>query len=152
MDERPPAPPEGTLIAEALIRTGLSIREASRRAGISYGRWRQITTGYQNVSPGSYAEVHAPAPTLARMAWVVEVTAQELTDAGRPDAAAALEAISADDMPDERDHSVTGLTAEEKVIAEAFVRTLREKREDVMRSRRAPGARAVAVLASGTPR
>jgi hypothetical protein len=91
MDERPAPPPEGQLLATALAATGMSIREASRRAGISYGRWRQITTGYQNVSPGSYARVRAPAKTLARMARVVGVTAGQLEDEGeRPDAATVL--------------------------------------------------------------
>jgi len=96
MDDRPPQPPEGRLIASALKASGLSIREASRRAGISYGRWRQITSGVQNVSPGSYAAVRAPAETLARMARVVGVTPQQLEDeAMRPDAAAALRGMPA---------------------------------------------------------
>jgi hypothetical protein len=91
MDQRPEQPPEGKLIADAANRLDLSIREAARRAGISYGRWRQITTGYQNVSPGSFAPVHAPAGTLAKMARVVGVTAEQMETAGqRPDAAEIL--------------------------------------------------------------
>ncbi len=90
MDTRPEQPPEGRLIHDAADRLDLSIREAAKRAGISYGRWRQITTGYQNVSPGSYAAVHAPAKTLAKMARVVGVTPAQLTEAGRDDAAAVL--------------------------------------------------------------
>ena len=90
MDMRPEQPPEGRLIADALTQTGMSIRKASRLAGISYGRWRQITSGYQNVSPGSYARVHAPARTLARMAAAVDVEPEQLDNAGRPDAAAIL--------------------------------------------------------------
>ena len=73
MEQRPDQPPEGRLIAAAADNLNLSIREAARRAGISYGRWRQIVKGYQNVSPGSYAPVHAPAKTLAKMAAVVGV-------------------------------------------------------------------------------
>jgi transcriptional regulator with XRE-family HTH domain len=96
MDQQPGPPPEGKLIAEALTRLNLSIREASRRAGISYGRWRQITTGVQHVSPGSYAAVRdAPARTIARMAAVAGVTPGELAAAGRRDAAEALEEITA---------------------------------------------------------
>ncbi len=68
MDQRPEQPPEGRLIADAADRLDLSIREAARRAGLSYGRWRQIVTGYQNVSTGSYAKVLAPSRTLAKMA------------------------------------------------------------------------------------
>lgn len=88
MEVRPEQPPEGRLIAAALERSGLSIREASRRAGISYGRWRQIATGVQNVSPGQFAAVRAPAKTLAAMARAAGVTPDEMeTEGQRPDAA-----------------------------------------------------------------
>ena len=90
MEQRPEQPPEGKLIADAADRLDLSIREAARRAGISYGRWRQIVTGYQNVSPGSFALVRAPAKTVAKMASVVGVTPAQLTEAGREDAAVKL--------------------------------------------------------------
>jgi hypothetical protein len=90
MDTRPEQPPEGRLIADAADRLDLSIREAARRAGISYGRWRQITVGYQNVSPGSFAAVRAPAKTLAKMAKVVGVNSAQLADVGREDAAVHL--------------------------------------------------------------
>ena len=90
MESRPERPPEGKLIADAADRLDLSIREAAKRAGISYGRWRQITTGYQNVSPGSFAPVRAPAKTLARMARVVGLVPSQLTAAGRDDAAVIL--------------------------------------------------------------
>lgn len=94
MDERPAPPPEGRLIAAALSDSGLSIREAAKQAGISYGRWRQITSGYQNVSPGSFARVRAPARTLAKMASVVRVSPGQLEDAGRTDAAEILRKIT----------------------------------------------------------
>lgn len=92
MQQRPEPPPEGRLIAEAAARMmSLSIREAARRAGISYGRWRQISAGYQNVSPGEFAAVRAPAATLARMARVVGVTADQMeTEGRRPDVAELL--------------------------------------------------------------
>jgi hypothetical protein len=91
MDTRPPPPPEGRLITEATARTGLSIREAARRAGLSYGRWRQIVQGYQNTSPGEYAKVRAPARTVARMAAVAGLTPDQMETAGqRPDAAAIM--------------------------------------------------------------
>lgn len=77
-------------MSAALARLGLSAREAARRAGLSEGRWRQITAGYQVVSPGVYAQVHGPAGTVARMAAVVGVTPAQLRTAGRPDAAEAL--------------------------------------------------------------
>jgi len=91
MDMRPEAPPEGKLIAEAAARRGLSLRKAAKQAGISYGRWRQIATGYQNVSPGEFAIVRAPGGTLAKMARVVGVTPEQLAAAGRQDAAEAMQ-------------------------------------------------------------
>lgn len=91
MNDRPDQPPEGKLIAAALERSGLSIREASKRAGISYGRWRQITTGVQHVSPGEFAAVRAPAKTLAKMALTVAVTPEQMeTEGHRPDAAEVM--------------------------------------------------------------
>lgn len=90
MNERPEAPAEGPLLAEALERSGLSIREASRRAQISYGRWRQIATGVQNSSPGEWARVVGPARTVARMAQVVGVSADAMAEAGREDVAEAM--------------------------------------------------------------
>ena len=114
MNERPAQPPEGKLIAAATERAGLSIREASRRAGISYGRWRQITTGVQHVSPGEFAAVRAPARTLAKMAAVVGITPEQMATEGRaprcrrghdceplpPRPAPALE-FSEEDLPDD---------------------------------------------------
>jgi transcriptional regulator with XRE-family HTH domain len=90
MSERPEPPPWGALITGALAREGISAREAARRAGLSEGRWRQITGGYQVVSPGIYAQVRGPAATLARMAAVVGVSPAELRAAGRDDAAQLL--------------------------------------------------------------
>src|SRR5205823_3813894 len=89
--ERPEQPPEGKLIAAATERSTLSIREASRRAGISYGRWRQIASGVQHVSPGEFAAVHAPARTLAKMAAVVGITPEQMATRGqRPDVAEVM--------------------------------------------------------------
>lgn len=90
MSDRPEPPPWGTLIAAALGSAGISAREAARRAGISEGRWRQISSGYQVVSPGVYTRVRGPAATLAKMAAVAGVTGAELRASGRADAAEAL--------------------------------------------------------------
>lgn len=87
---RPQPPPWGALITSAINRAGLSARSAARQAGISEGRWRQLTSGYQVVSPGVYAPVHGPAPTLARMATVAGLSARQLQEAGREDVAAIL--------------------------------------------------------------
>ena len=96
MTERPSPPPWGVLLIKALADARLSAREAARRAGISEGRWRQIASGYQVVSPGVYAPVHGPAQTLARMAAVAGVTPAQLTEAGRADAAKSLASREAD--------------------------------------------------------
>jgi hypothetical protein len=90
MVTRPEPPPWGILISAALVRAGLSAREAARRARLSEGRWRQITAGYQVVRPGVYEPVRGPAATLARMAAVAGVTPEQLREAGREDAALLL--------------------------------------------------------------
>src|SRR5580693_3089730 len=94
MAERPDPPAWGALITAALGRSGLSARAAARQAGLSEGRWRQITAGYQVVSPGVYAPVHGPAATVARMAAVAGLTAAQLRAVGRDDAARLLAAQS----------------------------------------------------------
>lgn len=92
MDKRPEQPPEGKLIEDAAEDLDISIREAAKHAGLSYGRWRQIVKGYQNVSPGVYAEVrNAPATTVARMAMVAGVSPELMETKGqRPDVADAM--------------------------------------------------------------
>ena len=92
MTQRPEPPPWGALIRAGLARDGLSAREAARRAGLSEGRWRQITGGYQVVSPGVYAPVRGPAHTVARMAAVAGLTPAQLRATGRDDAARLLAA------------------------------------------------------------
>jgi len=114
MNERPEQPPEGRLLAAATERSGLSIREASRRAGLSYGRWRQITSGVQHVSPGNFAAVRAPARTLAKMAAAVGVTPEQMeTEGQRPDVAGIMRAEPAPPQPPRR--HATGI----RVIDEA---------------------------------
>jgi hypothetical protein len=90
--DKPDQSPEGALIERALsvFVPKLTAREAARRAGLSEGRWRQIVSGYQSAGRGSYHAVVAPAATLARMARVVGVTAEQLDSVGRSDAAAYL--------------------------------------------------------------
>jgi transcriptional regulator with XRE-family HTH domain len=90
MVDRPDPPAWGVLISAELRDAGMSAREAARRAGISEGRWRQICSGYQVVSPGVYAQVRGPAATLARMATVAGLTPEQLTAAGRDDAARVM--------------------------------------------------------------
>jgi hypothetical protein len=113
MQKRPEQPPEGRLLAAALKDSGLSIREASRRAGISYGRWRQVVNGVQHVSPGNFAAVHAPAGTLARMAQAVGISADRMeTEGARPDAAAEMRRAPAPGPQDDSRQPGPGHTEE----------------------------------------
>jgi hypothetical protein len=98
--ERPEPPPWGVLLASGLATAGLSARRAARQAGISEGRWRQIASGYQVVSPGVYAPVRGPAGTVAAMAAVAGLTPAQLRAAGRDDAARLLAARDASDRGD----------------------------------------------------
>lgn len=102
MSERPPPTPEGRALKAALTKSGLSAREAARRANISEGRWRQIVDGYLTIRAGVYAEVKdAPADTVARMAKVVGVPPEAMEEAHRPDVAEIMrrELQAAKDQP-----------------------------------------------------
>ena len=88
--DRPRQRPEGALIEKALRNSGLSIRQAADAAGLSEGRWRQITAGYQSLGSGQYRAVVGPAKRIARMAQVVGLSPQQLERAGRADAAKEL--------------------------------------------------------------
>ncbi|SHL26215.1 helix-turn-helix domain-containing protein [Actinacidiphila paucisporea] len=96
MTERLDAPPEGVLIKRAAVAARLSQREAARRADISETRWRQLVSGYQVVSRAK-VPVRSPDDTLARMARAVGVTAEQLEEAGRAGAAAALREAEAEE-------------------------------------------------------
>jgi transcriptional regulator with XRE-family HTH domain len=96
MSERPPQPPEGHLIARALKRSRLSGRKAADQAGMSEGHWRAIMSGSRSVSKGVWVPVRGPAETLARMAKVVDVTPEQLEEAGRADAAEELRELLAE--------------------------------------------------------
>lgn len=75
---------------------------------MSEGRWRQIANGYQVVSRGTFTlVVNAPAETVARMAHSVDVTPEELEEAGRPDAADELRNLNAG--PEATDRGPTDL-------------------------------------------
>ena len=135
--EVPEQRPEGALIEQAReSRTPrLSGRAAAAAAGISDGRWRQIVNGYQSAGQGLYIPVVAPPDTLARMARVVGVTPEELTDAGREDAAGELLKLnrSPGSLPvgtgsDPLD--LTDLTPEEIEAVKAVIRAMRSRQQD----------------------
>jgi len=95
VNERPAPPPEGQLITAALAkaRPKLTLREAARRAEISEARWRQIAQGYVMIN-GQPSPMAGPAETIARMAHAVGVESFQLREAGRADAADALQDIT----------------------------------------------------------
>lgn len=109
MTTRPPQKPEGALIQEAAERTRQSARQLAAKAGISDARWRHVVNGYQPIGRGEAIEVVAPAATLARMARVVGVGADQLRAAGRADAADALDAMGPERPPSNGDAAVDDL-------------------------------------------
>lgn len=84
--DQPKQRPEGKLIEEAQKRSGRSIRHFAAFAEISEARWRQLVKGSLKAGSVTQEQV-APAYTLARMALAVGVTPEQLTAAGRGDAA-----------------------------------------------------------------
>ena len=84
MDARPQPPPWGVLISDALEISGISAREAARRANISEGWWRQIVTGSQSLGSGSFGAVRGPAKTVARMAPGHAAVAAIMASEGTP--------------------------------------------------------------------
>lgn len=80
-----PLPPEIRLIEEKreAMYPRMSIRAAAARAGMAEATWRWWKSGKRS-------QGHCPAATLADMAFAVDALPEELEQAGRPDAAAAL--------------------------------------------------------------
>lgn len=94
-DDLPQQRPEGAVIQAALVTDGRSIRQVAPLAGMSDARWRQIVKGHMTTA-GHTSAVIAPAATLARMAHVVGVSPDALTEAGRADAAGLLKRMGDD--------------------------------------------------------
>lgn len=136
--EKPEQPPEGRLIAEALhsAEPKMTQRQAARLAGMSEARWRQLVSGYQSMGNNYYAPVTAKASTLARMAAIVGVTAEELRKVGRGDAAeemARQQADSPETVPvgtgiDPAD--LASLTPEDIEAVKQVIRALRSARKE----------------------
>jgi transcriptional regulator with XRE-family HTH domain len=61
----------GELLALARRRRALNVREASRAAGISEGRWRQLELGYQQVASGVRIPARPRASTVRAVAKAV---------------------------------------------------------------------------------
>lgn len=95
MPDRPPRRPEGDLIARELKRRHLSARQLAPEVGITEARLRQIINGFQSAGAGQRIAVTAPALTLARIAKALQITAEQLTEVGRADAATELADLAA---------------------------------------------------------
>lgn len=83
--------PEGRLLEDAMKKAGLSARKVATEMGISDTRLRHIVNGYQPIGNGQVINVVGPPETLARAAHTLGVTADQLREAGRSDAAEVLE-------------------------------------------------------------
>lgn len=102
MTEQPP--PESRLLGAARKHLGISMRKAAEWARLSPERWRQIEQGKATVGRGLEIPVTGvPADTIARMARAVDVTPDDLDEAGRHDAAAELRKILAAEPNDTGD-------------------------------------------------
>ncbi len=88
----PAAPPEAVLIHRhrETLTPPMSRRQAATQAGISPSQWSDIERGTKKAGNGITVPVQATARTLARMAQVIGVTPDDLTNAGRHDAACEL--------------------------------------------------------------
>lgn len=87
---------EGQLIKRVResLRPRVTAAEAAQRAGISAEMWGHIERGHRSAGKGKgRIPVRATSATLAHMAFEIGVTAADLEEAGRGDAAETLRAM-----------------------------------------------------------
>ncbi|MEV7871449.1 hypothetical protein AB0P17_36360 [Streptomyces sp. NPDC088124] len=136
MSSPPPPRPEGELIKRAAKRLRLSGRKAADLAHISEGRWRQIVNGYQTVSAGNHMEVEGPPATIAQMAHPLGISPEQLSAAGRDDAAHELRLLlSAEPRPAEvpAEQKLADLEPwQQQIILGALADRPRSKREQAL--------------------
>lgn len=92
LDTYPAQSPEGILIEKAREKTGLSLRGAAARCGLSYATLKNAEAGYTVPVTGKYLPYRCPPLTLAKLAAGIGLDAAELEAAGRDDAALLLQA------------------------------------------------------------
>ena len=113
MGIHPEPPMEADLIRqrrEAAI-PDMSRRQAAAKAGISPSQWSDVERGHKKAGPGVIIPVQATAETLARMAQVVGVSADDLAAVGRHDAADQLQAFAQERHLRQRIAAIPGLGA-----------------------------------------
>jgi transcriptional regulator with XRE-family HTH domain len=101
----------------------MSRRQAAAKAGISASQWSDVERGQKKAGPGVIVPVQATAETLARMAQIAGVNAEELEAVGREDAAAELRSLAEQRDMRQRLAAVPGLGA----IAETLPRVTSEE-------------------------
>ncbi len=89
----------------------MSRRQAAAKAGISPSQWSDVERGTKKAGSGIAVPVQATAETLARMAQAVGATPEELTAAGRDDAARHLRDATDDLLRRQRFAAIPGLGA-----------------------------------------
>ena len=104
-------PPEAQLIRRSREAAGssLSRRQAAAKAGISPSQWSDVERGSKRAGPGIVIPVIATPDTLAKMAAAVGVTAEDLTAAGRADAAGQLTSATQEQQLSDRLATIPGL-------------------------------------------
>jgi transcriptional regulator with XRE-family HTH domain len=110
---QPSPPAEAELIRQRREATvpEMSRRQAATKAGISASQWSDVERGRKKAGPGVIVPVLATAGTLARMAQVAGVSADDLAAAGREDAADELRALGQRQDMRHRLAAVPGLAA-----------------------------------------
>ncbi len=113
MSVQPAVPAEAVLIRqrrEAAV-PAMSRRQAAVKTGISASQWSDIERGHKKAGPGVVVPVQGTAETVARMARVVGVGADDLAAAGRDDAAHQLRTFENERGLRQRIAAVPGLGA-----------------------------------------
>jgi transcriptional regulator with XRE-family HTH domain len=106
------APPAEAILIQRRRETAslaLSRRQAAARAGISPSQWSDVERGHKKAGGGVIVPVQATAETLARMARVVGVSAEDLAAAGREDAADQLRTLDREGTMRRRLTAIPGL-------------------------------------------
>lgn len=97
MDDQGPElkpPPEAVLVRRRRMAAGLTVQAAAQatEGSVSHRRWTQIEQGFV-LKGGRRVRTTASDQALAHMGAVVEARPDELTAAGRPEAAEVLQLI-----------------------------------------------------------